>query len=239
MKRELEEPEAAVEGDAKRAATSEEASEEAPPPQVEQAADVAGGAAPPPLVTGDSGSVLAAIIHANPSLVDGPASMLAEDPVQSDVLFKLELHSDAVLAVFGYEGLTITTIRERTSCRMRLLPQGTDPDHRSFEVSGAQEAALSACGLILAEMQKSCAANTNVCTPSPGGGQYAIKLLVRSHPDPDLPTPNPEPRPPPLADACGSRLFPISSHLPSHRPVSTLSVSSDPISSRLIPSHPV
>ena len=43
-----------------------------------------------------------------------------------------------------------------------------------------QESALNAVGLILAEMQKSCGTNPNVCTPSVEGPQYAIKVLVRS-----------------------------------------------------------
>merc|ERR1719424_2598976 len=106
--------------------------------------------------------------------------MIAIDANALDVNFKLELHCDAVVAVFGYDGLTITTIRERTNCRMKLLDAGTDPSNRVFDMMGSQESALNAVGLILAEMQKSCGTNPNVCTPSVEGPQYAIKLLVRS-----------------------------------------------------------
>ena len=93
--------------------------------------------------------------------------------------FKLELHVDAIVAVFGYDGLTITTIRERTGCRMRLLDAGTDPNNRVIEMVGGQDAALNAMGLILAEM-RSRLTNPNVCIPDALGAQYTIELLVRS-----------------------------------------------------------
>ena len=96
------------------------------------------------------------------------------------MLFKLELHADAMAAIFGYDGLTITTIRERTKCRMKLLSGGSDPSMRALSMSGTQDACLQACGLVLAEMQKSCASNTNVCVMAPDGPQYSVKVLVRS-----------------------------------------------------------
>ena len=99
---------------------------------------------------------------------------------RSEVLFKLELHADAMAAIFGYDGLTITTIRERTKCRMKLLSGGSDPSMRALSMSGTQDACLQACGLVLAEMQKSCASNTNVCVMAPDGPQYSVKVLVRS-----------------------------------------------------------
>ena len=83
-------------------------------------------------------AALAAMLAANPALVDGPQSMIAFDANALDVNFKLELHCDAVVAVFGYDGLTITTIRERTNCRMRLLDAGIDPNNRVFEMMGSQ-----------------------------------------------------------------------------------------------------
>ena len=187
MKRELEESEAAPEeGDAKRAATGEadgeadEAAAPAPPepesaaptettavavPPAETTAAIAPPpqllAAPmvPPMMVATGSSALDAVLAANPSLIDGPAAMLSTAPTEAEVMFKLELHTDAVVAIFGYDGMTITTIRERTNCRMRLLGPCANPSLRAFEMSGAQDAVLAACGLILAEMQKSCATN--------------------------------------------------------------------------------
>ena len=99
--------------------------------------------------------------------------------------FKLELPSDAALAIFGYNGSTITTIRERTGCRIRLLPApapvavGVDVN-RVLEMGGGQDGAINAVGLILAEMQKCCNTNPKVCTPAVDGPQYVIRFLVRS-----------------------------------------------------------
>lgn len=143
--------------------------------------------APPPVpqpalpVGADSVTTLAATLAANPSLSDGPEVMLAHDAMMAEVAFKLELHIDAVVAIFGHEGLTITTIRERTNCRMTLLPSGTNPMSRAFELSGTLDGCRTACGLILAEMQKSCQTNPNVCTLDPiVGPTYLVRLLVRT-----------------------------------------------------------
>ena len=184
MKRELEPDEAAeaAEGDAKRAATGEETAAAASPEPVPA---VSTNVAVPPEVplgmVATGSAALDAILAANPALVDGPPAMMEQNPFEAEVNFKLELHADAVVAIFSYEGLTITTIRERTDCRMRLLGPGSDPTMRAFEMSGAQDAALQACGLILAEMQKSCSTNTNVCTPAAEGPTYSVRLLVRSY----------------------------------------------------------
>jgi predicted RNA-binding protein YlqC (UPF0109 family) len=124
---------------------------------------------------------LAQILAANPSLVDGPAGMAATPFEEMDVSLKLELHGDAAAAIFGYDGLTITTIRERTSCRMRLLDSAAvDPDRRLFEMGGTEQACKEAVGLILAELNQSCSTNTNVCTPAAEGPQYATRVLVRT-----------------------------------------------------------
>jgi len=123
---------------------------------------------------------LVSIITANPSLVDGPAHMMTATYETTDVAFKLDLHIDAIVACFGYDGSTINTIRERTGCRVRLLEAGSDPLHRVFELMGSQDAGLQAVGLVLAEMQKSCGTNPNVCEPSVQGPQYTVKMLVRS-----------------------------------------------------------
>jgi predicted RNA-binding protein YlqC (UPF0109 family) len=174
-------PPAPEEAAAAAPTTAAAAAEEAPPSSEEAvAAPPPAGmeAYAPPALTGSA--ALAQIIDANPSLVDGPASLMATDFLDLDVAFKLELHCDSVVAVFGYDGLTITTIRERTGCRMKLLGAGSDPERRVFEMGGTQESCLSAVGLILAEMNKSCSTNPNVCTPEPQGPTYAVKLLVRA-----------------------------------------------------------
>lgn len=165
--------------------------EEPVQPAVEAAAPPEAGAAaeapvPPPVppvppalpVSGTA--ALDQIVASNPALIDGPATMMGAEFPTLDVHFKMELHCDAVVAVFGYDGLTITTIRDRTGCRMKLLGVGTDPERRVFEMGGTQESCLSAVGLILAEMQKSCSTNPNVCQPAAEGPLYAVKLLVRA-----------------------------------------------------------
>ncbi len=156
----------------------------AAPPAVIAAAPPQPAAAPPPpqpVPTNLTGApALVAILTANPSLVDGPLSMLTSTQDTTEVAFKLELPVDAVVAIFGYDGMTITTIRERTGCRVRLLEAGTSQTHRAFEVLGTQDGSSMVVGLVLAEMQKSCGTNPSVCTPSVGGPQYAVKLHVRA-----------------------------------------------------------
>jgi predicted RNA-binding protein YlqC (UPF0109 family) len=134
-----------------------------------------------PAAAGLTGNAaLAALLTAKPWLADGPASMLSTTQDMVEVAFKLEVPVDAAVAILGYEGLTISTIRERTGCRMRLLEPGYSQTHRAFEVLGAQDGAQMVVGLVLAEMQKSCGTNPTVCTPSPGGAQYTVRVHVRA-----------------------------------------------------------
>ena len=140
------------------------------------------GAAPRLRPDANGEAEIEAILGANPSLVDGPAAMLAIDFAQTDVCFKLDLHADAAAAIVGVHGATITTIRDQTNCRVKVLRPGSEPNRRVLELGGSQESALMACGLVLAELNKSCATNTNVCMPSPGAAEmsFTVKMLVRS-----------------------------------------------------------
>ena len=119
----------------------------APPPEAYSAPPPEAYAAPPPMpaaamLTGPD--ALVSIITANPSLVDGPAHMMTATYETTDVAFKLDLHIDAIVACFGYDGSTINTIRERTGCRVRLLEAGSDPLHRVFELMGSQDVRAAA-----------------------------------------------------------------------------------------------
>ena len=91
----------------------------------------------------------ALLLATNPGLADGPDIMLYSDPAQADVEFKFDMHIDAIAAIFGTGGRTITTIRQQTNCRIRLLPPGSDPDRRVFELSGGQEATIQAQSVAL------------------------------------------------------------------------------------------
>lgn len=60
------------------------------------------------------------------------------------------------------------------------LEPGYSQTHHAFEVLGAQDGCQMVVGLVLAEMQKSCGTNPTVCTPSPGGAQYTVRVHVRA-----------------------------------------------------------
>ena len=149
-----------------------------PPPAAPAPPPPPAAVAPPPDLP--PLQMVATLLATNPGLADGPDIMLYSDPAQADVEFKFDLHIDAIAAIFGTGGRTITTIRQQTNCRIRLLPPGSDPDRRVFELSGAQEACMSAEGLILAELQKMCADNPNVVEVSGTGAMWAVRILVRS-----------------------------------------------------------
>ena len=149
-----------------------------PPPAAPAPPPPPAAVAPPPDLP--PLQMVATLLATNPGLADGPDIMLYSDPAQADVEFKFDMHIDAVAAIFGTGGRTITTIRQQTNCRIRLLPPGSDPDRRVFELSGAQEACMSAEGLILAELQKMCADNPNVVEVSGTGAMWAVRILVRS-----------------------------------------------------------
>ena len=122
-----------------------------------------------PAAAGLTGNpALVALLTAKPWLADGPASMLSTTQDMVEVAFKLEVPVDAAVAILGYEGLTISTIRERTGCRVRLLEPGYSQTHRAFEVLGAQDGCQMVVGLVLAEMQKSSVERTR----PPDGGYY-------------------------------------------------------------------
>ena len=152
-----------------------------PQPAAVRATGFSDGPPAVPAAAGLTGNpALVALLTAKPWLADGPASMLSTTQDMVEVAFKLEVPVDAAVAILGYEGLTISTIRERTGCRVRLLEPGYSQTHRAFEVLGAQDGCQMVVGLVLAEMQKSCGTNPTVCTPSPGGAQYTVRVHVRA-----------------------------------------------------------
>jgi len=118
-------------------------------------------------ITSNSGPAIDALLTSNPSLADGPVDASGQllDLNTADVSMKIHLHNDVVHALLSHDGATLTTIRSRTSSRIKILPPAPgDLTYRDVQLGGTNEDVCGALGLILAEMHKSCASNPNVCT---------------------------------------------------------------------------
>ena len=143
-------------------------------------------AAPPPQAGVPAVVPVAATLASLPHLADGPqldatGRMLAFE--DADVTFKLSLHHDVIAALLGTDGTVITTIRERTGCRMKVL-NGTAGQNMLLEMGGVPEQMCTAAGLVLAEMQNSCASNPAVCSIESFRGEsaavYTVVMRVRA-----------------------------------------------------------
>ena len=87
----------------------------------------------------------------------------------------------------GLSGLLSFSFTEGLSPSFSFTPSVRPPlplihtaDARPLRPLACAQAGLQAVGLVLAEMQKSCGTNPNVCEPSVQGPQYTVKMLVRS-----------------------------------------------------------
>eukprot|EP00966_Prymnesium_polylepis_P158600 3666058-Prymnesium_polylepis.1 len=128
---------------------------------------------------------VASTLGAQPHLADGPqldstGRMLAFE--EAEVAFKLSVHHDVIAALLGTDGTILITIRERTGCRIKVLDSMNGKMH--LQMGGVEAQMCTAAGLVLAEMQNSCATNPNVCTVEAFRGEsaqvYSIQMQVRA-----------------------------------------------------------
>mmetsp|Transcript_16165 Transcript_16165/g.34199 ORF Transcript_16165/g.34199 Transcript_16165/m.34199 type:complete len:499 (+) Transcript_16165:95-1591(+) len=135
--------------------------------------------APPPL------EPVASTLARLPHLADGPAWAATGRVLpfeDADVSFKLCVHHDVVAVLLGVDGAILTTIREHTGCRVKVIDGGGG--RMMLQMGGAAEQACMAAGLVLSEMQQSCSSNPAVCSVESFRGEnmptYTIQMRVRA-----------------------------------------------------------